>query len=545
MKKIWICLVLATIAGGLTGCEKFLEENPHDRIVADEAFESVNDLYLNAVAAIYRDLGGNSNGQGLQGTGHGVYDLNTFTTDEAIMPTRGADWYDGGYWQALYLHRFGQADGTGDAWNYLMKEVLACNGSLERIELYGQQHKDKVDEVEAYRAEVRALRAMFLFYAMDLYGRVPLFETSSPTAAQMKLRPRSEAYRYIVDELQQVLLMLIPARTNQPGEFYGRMSQGAAAFLLAKLMLNAEVYADDDWTDATRPDGKNIKWNVLGEEMNTWEAVIFYCDLLANDYRLEGDFITNFSVNNETSTENIFTIPMDKYLYDTQYIYLFRSRHYNHAAAMGLNGENGTSATLEALETFGLQRDGTVDNIDPRFYVTYYSGEVLDLAGNPVLLDDGTPLVYEPWAVALDVSGTPHEKTAGARMAKYEVDPKGTKDGKQSDNDIVLFRFADVLLMKAEALLRNGQDGSEPFNAVRARVWAPKRPCTLDNVLAERMLELAWEGWRRNDLIRFGRFGQARSFRPQLEADVKGYTTVFPIPGETLAVSGSDQNPGY
>lgn len=529
----------------LTACDKFLDENPTDRVNADQAFTTRQQLYLNAVAAIYRDVGGSTNCQGLQGTGHGVYDLNTFTTDEAIMPTRGADWYDGGYWQALFLHKFEQADGTGDVWNYLMKEVLACNASLARIQAFQAAHADI--DVTDLEAEVRALRAMFYFYVMDLYGRVPLFIAPDPTVAQMQMRPRSETYRHIVNELQTALPWLSEDRSNQPGTYYGRLTQGAACFLLAKLMLNAEVYADDNWTDGARPNGADIVWNVDGRQMNSWEATIHYCDRLQElGYMLEGVFQENFAVNNERSCENIYTIPMNKYLYDTQFINLFRSRHYNHAAALGLNGENGSSATIDAIEAFGLKRDmADMTDLDPRFYMTYYAGHAFDLNGHVVTLDDGTPLYYEPWRVALDVSGTPWEKTAGARMAKYEVDPTGTKDGKQSDNDIVLFRYSDVLLMKAEALVRNGQDGSEPFNAVRNRVAAPQRECTLDNILTERLLELAWEGWRRNDLIRFDRFIRSYTHRPQLPGETDHHTIVFPIPGEFLSLTGATQNPGY
>ena len=133
-------------------------------------------------------------------------------------------------------------------------------------------------------------------------------------------------------------------------------------------------------------------------------------------------------------------------------------------------------------------------------------------------------------------------------MYKYEIDLASMSDGQLRRNDIVLFRYADVLLMQCEAMLRDGKAGAEAdalLNAVRSRADMEPRPATLDNLLEERLLELAWEGWRRNDLIRFGQFTRPYTDRPQLDADVKGYTLVFPIPGETLTASGSKQNPGY
>ena len=96
-----IALMTAT---ALFSCDKFLEESPKDKLPEDEVYNNLSDLYLNAVASLYTYIGGYSDSQGLQGTGRGVYDLNTFTTDEAIIPTRGGDWYDGGFWQGLFLH---------------------------------------------------------------------------------------------------------------------------------------------------------------------------------------------------------------------------------------------------------------------------------------------------------------------------------------------------------------------------------------------------------------------------------------------------------
>ena len=137
-------------------------------------------------------------------------------------------------------------------------------------------------------------------------------------------------------------------------------------------------------------------------------------------------------------------------------------------------------------------------------------------------------------------------KTAGARMAKYEVDRTSYMDGKLQSNDIVLFRYADALLMKAEAKVRNGEDGSAELNAVRSRVGMPNRTATLDNILEERLLELVWEGWRRQDLIRFGKFTGAYDLREPLEGESSCYTTVFPIPQKCIDLNNKlRQNKGY
>ena len=131
-------------------------------------------------------------------------------------------------------------------------------------------------------------------------------------------------------------------------------------------------------------------------------------------------------------------------------------------------------------------------------------------------------------------------------MSKYEIDRKAHADGKLQDNDIVLFRFADVLLMRAEAQVRNGDNGQADLDAVRTRAGMPTRPATLANILAERRLELMWEGSRRQDLIRYGLFAAAYDLRPQLDGEASGYTTVFPIPSKAIELNHRlTQNAGY
>ena len=235
---------------------------------------------------------------------------------------------------------------------------------------------------------------------------------------------------------------------------------------------------------------------------------------------------------------------MDKDIYTTQQQNLYRSYHYRHAAAYGFTGENGSCATLRVLQVFGY---GT-DSADARFNLNYWADEVYDLNGEVVSDRSGRPLVYYPWEVKLLLSGSPYVETAGARMKKYQVDKNATKDGKLMDNDIVLFRYADVLLMRAEAKLRLGLDGQPDFDAVRDRVGMAHRELTLQNLLDERLMELCWEGWRRQDLIRFNLyeslFNGDETHAKVDESD--GHTCLYPIPADVMALNHNlVQNPGY
>ena len=493
-------LSLSLLAGGLSSCS-FLNEQPSSALAEEQAFGSMTALRNNAVLSVYMYLGGNADSQGLQGTGRGVYDLNSLTTDEQIIPTRGGDWYDGGYWQDLHNHAWTTDDRSiRDTWDYLFKVVMLCNSGIKHINNYDKADKDET-LLAQYKAELRAVRAMYYWYLLDLYGRVPIVTRMDIPTDSVQLASRKEVYDFAVSELHESMPLLAEDVAHQPlGEYYGRMTYFVAAFVKMKLYLNHVVYTGT-------------------EQPALYDSIVNYADMLSNYYWLEEDLRNNFSLDNDRSWENIFVIPREVGKYVAQYKYEHRTLHYNHAAALGMGGENGTSATLETLDVFGYK----TDHQDPRFDLYFYYDTVR--VGNQIVYrEDGkTPLVYEPDKVAMDVSGTPYEKTAGARLNKYEHDPNGIQDCNVAKNDIVLFRYADVLLMKAEAKLRQGQSAYAEIRQIRDRVGASEIASpTLEDIYHERWRELMWEGWHRNDMIRFGHW--------------TGHTTVFPIPHDILLI---------
>ena len=537
MKRYMTILAVALTAVMMTSC---LSEDPRDQLYEDDIYNSANNIYVNAVAVLYNYIGGSADSEGLQGTCRGIYDYNTLTTDEAMIPIRGGDWYDGGLWENMYQHKWSPNDlPLYNTWKYLYKVVVLSNKSLYIIDKYS--HYLTEEQRMAYEAEVRAIRALFYYYIMDMYGRVPVV-ISYEQPQEIVQSERSEVFRFIVDELQEVAELLPNERSNKMGNYYGRITKPVVHFLLAKLVLNAEVYCDDNWTDGVPQNGKEIFFTVDGEQLNAWQTCIRYCDKLSEaGYLLEDDYSYNFAVHNENSNENIFTSPLDKNLYAAQFWYLFRSRHYNHGGALGGSSENGTSANISTVLAYGY---GT-DEVDARFEKNFYAG-VVEVDGKPVMMDNGEPLEYFPLELKLNLTGSLYVKTAGARMAKYEVDRTSHSDGRQPDNDIVLFRYADALLMKAEAKVRNGEDGSLELNEVRGRVGMPHREATLDNILQERLLELVWEGWRRQDMVRFGIYHTSYDQRTQLPEEKSGYTTVFPIPQRSIDLNPRlKQNVGY
>ena len=546
----FLFLLLAALS--MTSC---LDEHPKDQLDEDAIYGSASDIYINAVASLYNYIGGANESEGIQGTCRGIYDYNTLTTDEAMIPIRGGDWYDGGLWNAMYQHRWTADDQSlYDTWKYIYKVIVLANKSLDIIS--SKSVLLSAAQQQEYRAEVRAIRAMFYYYAMDMFGRVPLVLSTDEQRYSSLFQgqtDRSSVFHFVFQELQQVLPSLPDQHSNKEGNYYGRITQPVVNFLLAKLALNAEIYMYDDWTQgyANRPKGSDIHFSVPAaeasshdgdKELNAWETCIYYCDKLAEEgYVLESDDAFNFSTHNETSKENIFTIPMDKNIYTNQFHYLFRSYHYTHGGALGWGSENGTCATISTMKA---NHYGEVDE-DARCKMNFVAG-VVKVDGHELLMDNGKPLEYQPFEVAQNLTNSKFIKTAGARMAKYEVDRTSYMDGKLQSNDIVLFRYADALLMKAEAKVRNGENGDEELNRIRARVGMSYRKATLDNILEERLLELVWEGWRRQDLIRFGKFTGAYDLHTPLQGESSGYTTVFPIPQKCIDLNSElVQNKGY
>jgi len=259
----------------------------------------------------------------------------------------------------------------------------------------------------------------------------------------------------------------------------------------------------------------------------------------------------NVRVGYSKSSQNTLTGTLDKVLqversvlFDIIYSELIDVRH---RLPTGHSANRGTSyaRVTQSVANFVLAKLALNDE-DTRFSDNYWAGYVFDLDMKPVPDREGNTLCYLPWEVQLDLSGSPYVETAGARMKKYEADATAYEAGKLQDNDIVLYRYADVLLMKAEALVRDGKDGSPYLNQVRSRADMPLCECTLENILRERLLELVWEGWRRNDLVRYGLFHRLPSIQSVVVDETDAHTIVFPIPATTLDLNKQlTQNKGY
>ena len=553
-----------------------LDETPRSKFSEEEAFSTPKLVYVNTVANVYSSIG-----NGLYGSdGGSVHTFQEFSSDASMIPGRQGDWVDGGAWQNIFLHNFeSSVSKYNDVWNNLYRVIGLANSSIDRLNKYLDEHPEYAE----YVYELRALRAVYYYYVMDLFGQVPLVVSSQVSANEVNQSNRSDVFKFVTSELAECIPHLSDSKSQNEGEYYGRITKAVAYMCMAKCAINAPVYTIDDTTPtsysafvgtdksgkATASEeqgktvsemGKNINITLDGKTRNAWETAAYCADQIASlGYRLQPSYADNFIVANQNSVENIWTRPNDCVNYKIEDYNIVRTLHYNHGGAIGYQGWNGACSSKQQMLVYGY---GTA-NPDPRLKLNFYTDkDYMEETGKAV--EDGAtdkPLEYMPLAVKVDFTAAddPHAmKCSGARMKKYEFD-KSTTQQYSFNNDLVIWRYADALLLKAEAEYRMGNkaDALTIVNEVRARVAAtPRTELTLNDILNERMLELAWEGVRRQDQIRFCTFTEPTADRFQgvthnasagdYNDDTQGYTMVYPIPYAVLNLNKKlGQNPGY
>lgn len=562
MKKVLVSSML--ILGGLfSACSGFLDEDPKSKIPEEEAYKSEKLVYVNTIATIYTSFGNR-----LYGSTDNVHTLQEFSSDAWILPGRQGDWVDGGKWQSLFLHNYGPGNATiKSTWNALYTIIGNCNTSIDNMETFIQAGGESY--LQDYQYEARAVRAILYYHLVDLFGRVPLVTSSKTVMADVNQSSRSEVYQFIVDELTDCIPHLPSGKCQNMGKYYGRVTKAVGYMAMAKVAINSPILSKDDWNDGSlvggiakvapyvNQAGKNIKIALDGTTRDAWETVL-YCQkqIEKEGYSLQPNFSQNFSKTNDSSVENIWTQPSDGTTYKVSDYNPTRTLHAAHASAYGLQGWNGACATVEQMKVF---KYGT-DEQDPRMDMTFFYGPVF-VDGKPIDagLGDGAQLCYNPMDVVVDFKeDVPNQilKFAGARMSKYEVD-NTTSSYLNHNNDKVFWRYADALLLAAEAKVRMGQSGDAEVNEIRDRVQAgQKSNVTLQDILDERMLEFSYEGMRRQDQIRFGTYTEPTTDRyagvhhnvatGDYVVDNTGFTTVFPIPTSVLELNTKlTQNPGY
>ena len=439
------------------------------------------------------------------------------TSDMAIVPTRkGGDWWDGGQFKENRQGTWTPQTSNIRSWyTTCFSRITNCNQILYMIE-----SSPAITEKDPYTSQVRAARAFWYYQLIDNYGNVPIVSDFTDLSSPVT-KTRKEVYEFVISELNAIKDII---RADVSASSYGKFTKGAVYTLLAKMYLNAMV------------------WNPAGGEK--YQECIDACNVvLGLPYSLEPVWKDNFITNNEGSKETILTAVNST---TSGNGIVGSTLHYLDPVALGLSrgANNGISAMPDYVKSF--------DPDDKRLDGSFLIGPMINPAtGNVLVTAHGRSLIHTidiTTKYNIDAQGWGQvEQEDGARCYKWEY-KKGLSTN--LENDCAIFRLADVYLMKAEALVRQGNDNVEAtrlVNAIRKRAFTDpaklKTSVALNDIYKERRFEFAWESMTRQDQIRFGTFLVAI---PGWRAALPEKYLIFPIPQQSIdANPGLKQNPGY
>lgn len=533
-------LLLASLS--MSSCTDLEDEN-YRQIISSQFDPQGDDLaaLVGAAYVSWRPLMiGRSN--------NSIFRTNEISSDELVIPARPNGWVDGGMYRRVHEHRWTADDAnSNEIWNRAYAGITACNRVIYQIESGGIPI---TEGKEATLAELKVLRASYYYALCDFFGNVPIItQFDTPKGFLPEQSTRKEVFDFIVKEVSDNLPLLSPLNDQST---YGKFNQWAAHALLAKMYLNAEVYTGTP----------------------AWDKCIEHCDAIINSgagFILEANQSDVFRTNNEGSKEIVFAIPFDeKYTPDWENAWTLHMETLQPANQATYNFQSAPWGGICAVPQF-------VDTFDPqdlRLQTTWIQGQQYTSTGavlNGTMGSySGKPLAYINELPGVDQSEEGH----GYRIGKYEF-ATGALVG--LSNDFPMIRYADVLMMKAESLLRSGnanaaaelvtqvRERSFPGNPEKARVsgaelmqgssynYGLRNHITNtqeggDDVQYGRFLdELGWEfaaeGRRRQDMIRFGVFTSKAWLSHVPSGD---YRTLLPIPRVQLERNPNlKQNSGY
>lgn len=489
------------------------------------------------------------------------------STDACFMACNGDNWYDKASYIQYDLHTWATDNGNNSTiWWALFGAISKCNQILSILEVAPESAQRNQSN-----AQIRAMRALYVFWATDNFGAIPLVTKFGEETT--KRTPRSQVAEWLSEELK-IVLPDLPVDINT--STYGKPTRYMAETLLAKLYLNWAVYAQDDVTKYDASTATNPHLN----------DVVTYCDdiIKSGVYDLSDDWIKKFNYDNGSQIKDFILSFAYNWSTDDEDLGGNGNQHYRfwgHAkfgTILGTkkNPSGPMRAYGEYVDKFNLPGDrrndswyGGVLNVKSTakplvITVTkssldqYYAGAdkdatldwTFELTKYPEIR--GTGSTYINNLNRIDLGNDELGRAMGYRNLKFLPNPDATVHFQ--DNDVPVFRYADVLLMKAEAILRgasatNGDTPVSLLNQIRDCAKAPHATSvTLEELLDERAREFSEESWRRNDMIRFGHFEDDWGFKSEKFslANKDKYRRIFPVPFDARQSDKTlDQNPGY
>lgn len=487
----------------------------------------------------------------------GYWRVSELAGDQLAWPIKGVDGQDNGNWIRLHGHSWviDDQDIVLNPWNLMYTGVGYCNDPITNLEARtASQMGVGEDERLELIAELHLLRAFYYIKLMDLYGNIPVV-TKVGEPINPPTMPRDSVFQFCESEI----LAYKDQVPNLSASMIGRMSKAGAFAMLAELYLNAEKWSGKDrYSDCVAVCDSLIS-NTAGSQVGAMA--------------LDSNIDMTYSNTNENSQEIIFSIAYDyqKSTFRSNFnsdFYHFNEQYWYDGT---MNGNNGIVLIPGVYSKY--------DDKDLRKKDWFYIGEMYYLYDSVDRFDSsrpvtghreyiGKPLVFvdnirrnstlaagqDPGTLTSDMSSG--EENSGVRFNKYK--PGRQTDAHYFSNDWAVYRLSWIYFAKAEAIMRqNGgtatQDAVDLVNAVKKRAftaadWASAQSTvanfTLDSLLEERGREFIFEGWRRQDLIRFGTFTTGTWWDHQPTNDKN--KELFPIPYLTINLNKNlKQNPGY
>jgi len=451
----------------------------------------------------------------------GYFAVQEVTTDECAVPTRGSDWGDGGTLTDLHAHTFnGTNSNIVNSWNDLYQGLFAATEATG--------YSAPATRV----AEGTMLQSFYIFLLTDLFGKVAHRDPNPVFSDNPLVWSRTEAIDAAITNLESKYSTMSSSSTPSVANKYN------AAALLAKMYLNRGVYK------ATEADGTPKVPTATDFTAADMQKVIDNCNIvIGGPFSLATNYFDTFKSNNATASEVVFSQANSPTDGGNLRGFVHMSTHYN----QNPSGWNGFITLTDLYNKFSVGDSRLGGSLTGLTDVTGLKAGILvgqqyDQSGN--MLKErpggpGAPNLNFTQSFSLLTSG----ESSGMRVVKYIPD---FVNPNQWDNDFVIFRLADVILMKAEAQFRKGDTAPAlaTINALRAARGVPTfATLSLQNILDERARELYWETWRRQDQIRFGTFLNPVQERSNTSLPNR---MIFPIPSLDLSANPNlTQNPGY
>jgi len=577
-------LVLSVAALALVGCTN-LDEKVIDEVLGSEVADPEA-----ALAAAYSQLG-----EGTFVDHGGVFALQEYSTDEAILPTRGSDWGDGGKWRAMHEFTWdANSDVVKNTWNQLN---FGITKSLTAI---ASANKSTAANKALFLAEAKGLLAFYTYTTIDLFGQAP-YRDPENINAPIEIRKAETTIDALITEVEGLIPNLADIKTQNTHA--GRFTRQAAYALLADMYLNRVVLKNKTGSNF------NFKEQAINGGGTDMDKVIQYSDLLINNslFSLESNYFHNFDINNDTSKEMIFTVVQKKIANsdkgsDNDLAYMSMERIQK--PSPDNRGTNASCVTPEFYYSWNGNHN------DPRFQRSYqysdgtwFRNDGTDISvpstskvegtgkpwfhfnrglqagqqygpkivnGDFDMTADGRIKVYKLFTeknTTLAADFTPDlnfdnpseavftqaQINRGVRNFKFEFDPGYGNNG-TSGVDVPLYRLGTIYMMRAEAYFRSGNVTAALTDVNKLRTsrtndalkgnTAGVALASLDanTLFKESGYELYWELYRRKAMIRFEKFDLAGTAKPVSQP----YRRIFPIPQATIDASKDfTQNPGY